>query len=460
MAAPLVDVLFERVAQSADAIVFTRGSDRWTNSEFLATCLRLASRLREQTGDGAAIAVSAESQALLPFLIWSTVIAEIDLWLLPALPAGAPQLEQASGLPVRIIYSDGPAFVADDRWQPLASLLSNLPVDSIHRPDSSRQAAFVFQTSGTEGEPKSIRCEHWQFAQVLRVMRECGALNHAISTQVYLSQPLPHSYGLCSFLEYCAAGGSVVLPPERSPLGPAGDLMQMTSSIQAIEGVPYFWSQFAKLRSRLDLPELRHLGIGGGRVDALVMKAVLTRFPDVTVSVRYGLTETPSVATHKVYTPPHGADWISSGRVVPAYEVEIQDTSDQVVPDGTEGEIVIRGDCVAAPSGILRTGDLGYFDQQRELVVTGRRSAFIKRRGFRLSPETIESAATRCDDVVDCRAIGVDDRLILEVVCQTELSAARLLDQLRALLPATMVPDEVRRVAAISRTFSGKIKRS
>ena len=458
----LADFILQRTQRSVDRTILTRGSDRWTNGEFLTTCRRLASRLRDEASDVSAIAVSAESSAWLPFLVWATVIAEIDLWLLPALPAGATLLEHTRSLPTRVIYSDAPGLVPDDRQRPLNALFAELPVDpgSGSGSGSGRRAAFVFQTSGTEGAPKSVRCEHWQFAKVLSAMLDCGALNHAIDTQVYLSQPLQHSYGLCSFLEYCAAGGSVVLPPERSPLGPAGDLMQVGSGVQAIEGVPYFWSQFAKLQKRLDLPDLRHLGLGGGRVDPAVMEKVLARFPQATVSVRYGLTETPSVATHKVYVPPHGADWSSSGRVVPAYRVEVQDPSGQVVLDGTEGEIHVMGDCVAAPLGDLRTGDLGYFDSRGELVVTGRRSAFIKRRGFRLSPETIESAATGCDGVIDCRALGVDDRLILEVVSDVELSVPKLFDQLRARLPASMVPDHVRRVVTIARTYSGKIKRS
>ena len=70
------------------------------------------------------------------------------------------------------------------------------------------------------------------------------------------------------------------------------------------------------------------------------------------------------------------------------------------------------------------------------------------------------SARTSGDGVIDCRALGVDDRLILEVVSDVELSVPKLFDQLRARLPASMVPDHVRRVVTIARTYSGKIKRS
>ena len=457
----LVDILCQRANQDPNGLLFTRGQQSWSNGEFYAVCRRLASRLQEDAGSAGAIGVSAESSGLLPFLIWSSVLAKVDLWLLPALPTESALQQSIRSLPLQVVYSDARILEENERVRPLSGLLEDLPSEDIDLPiDSDGRSAFVFQTSGTEGAPKSIRCEHWQFARVIAAMSTCGALEHANGVRAYISQPLQHSYGLCSFLEYCAAGASILLPAERSPLGPVGDLMNTGDLVQAIEGVPYFWSQFAQLQTRLDLPALRHLGIGGGRVDPAVMQKVLTRYPHATVSVRYGLTETPSVATHKIYKPPHGNNWSSSGRIVPAYQVEIHDSTGHVVSSGTEGEIVVSGEAVAVPSRVLHTGDLGYFDEANELVVTGRRSAFIKRRGYRLSPEAIESVAADCSGVVDCRAIGRDERLILEVVGPDELSIPLLMEQLRHQLPSAMVPDEVQRVQSIERTYSGKIKRS
>jgi acyl-CoA synthetase (AMP-forming)/AMP-acid ligase II len=461
----LAEVLAARVRSQPHAPFLTRGEECWSNQEFFEICRRLAFGLKRAAGDSAAIGVSASSSARLPFLIWASVLAEVDLWFLPVLPTEQLLLDSVKKLPLGISFTD--TALADTPFldtarplRPLESLLDGIDANPVPAGHPPRTGRFVFQTSGTEGAPKSIACEHWKFARVINAMLTCGALNHAVCARVYVSQPLQHSYGLCAFLEYVSAGGEIVLPPEASPLGPAGDLMQIGGTIQAIEGVPYFWSQFAQLQKRFELPALRHVGLGGGRVDAVVMQKIFSRFPAVTMSVRYGLTETPSVATHKVYTPPHGDVWPSSGRIIPAYQVEIRDGDDCPVPPGTEGEIHVVGECVSSPDGVLKTGDLGYIDGSGELIVTGRRSAFIKRRGYRLSPETVESAAASLEGIADCRAVGVDEKLVLEVVSGKDLSVPLLLEQLRSQLPATMVPDEIRRVESIPRTYSGKIKRN
>ncbi len=458
----LAEVLRAR-AHNAPNAPFLHGADRsWTNAELYEHCRSLAARLRKEAGDAGAIGVCAESSRLLPYLIWGAVLARIDLWMLPGFGSAAALAAYAASLPLGAVYTDLEDAGGDERRRPLSSVLEAAPSsDKSFDGQRAKQPAFVFQTSGTEGAPKSVRCEHWTFARVLKSMQACGALDHARGARVFISQPLVHSYGLCAFLEYSSVDAHFISGSDRSALGPVGDLMraEIGERVEAIEGVPYFWAQLAQFQRRLKLPALRHMGVGGGRIDAAVTRKLVAAYPAATISIRYGLTETPSVATHKVYSPPHGDEWLSSGRPIPEYRVEIRDGDDHV-PNGSEGEIVVLGECVADPSGVLRTGDLGYFDPSNELIVTGRRSAFIKRRGYRLSPEQIESAAAAFDGVVDCRAVGRDDRLILEVVARAELSVAALLAQLRSSLPPAMVPDEVRRVEAVPRTYSGKVRRT
>jgi acyl-coenzyme A synthetase/AMP-(fatty) acid ligase len=458
----LAEVLRARRRRAPNAPYLHDAARSWSNAEFHAHCSSLAARLREEAGPASAIGTCAESSRLLPFLIWGTVLARIDLWLLPSFRSVAALAAYADKLPLGAIYTDIADVDSGERLRPLSSVLQAAPGSEPSSDDClAKRPAFVFQTSGTEGAPKSVRCEHWTFARVSAAMQACGALDHARRARVFISQPLVHSYGLCTFLEYSSVDGEIVSGSDGSALGPVGDLMraEIGGRVEAIEGVPYFWAQFAQFQHRLVLPALRHIGFGGGRIDAAVTRKLVAAYPRATISVRYGLTETPSVATHKVYSPPHGDEWPSSGRPIPAYRVEIRD-GDVRVSDGDEREIVVLGECVAAPSGVLLTGDLGYFDSAGELIVRGRRSAFIKRRGYRLSPEQIESVACTCDGVVDCRAVCRDDRLILEVVAPAELSVLALLAKLRSSLPPAMVPDEVRRVEAVPRTYSGKVRRT
>ena len=118
------------------------------------------------------------------------------------------------------------------------------------------------------------------------------------------------------------------------------------------------------------------------------------------------------MVTHKVFRPPHSGEWRVSGPLIPAYDLAIETDDRRPAAANEEGEIVVRGPCVCAYRGQqlseLRTGDIGYLTAGRELVVVGRRSAFIKYRGFRLSPEQIESVIASCAGVEESRVCVIE----------------------------------------------------
>jgi len=117
----------------------------------------------------------------------------------------------------------------------------------------------------------------------------------------------------------------------------------------------------------------------------------------------YGLTEaTPIICTN---TPPRHK-FGTSGVVLPSIECRIMKDDEQEALPGIPGELVIRGENVMkgyyknpkASDEVLRdgwlwTGDLGYFDKDGFLVITGRAKALlIAADGEKFSPETIEEA--------------------------------------------------------------------
>lgn len=125
----------------------------------------------------------------------------------------------------------------------------------------------------------------------------------------------------------------------------------------------------------------------------------------------YGLTEaTPIISAntpgrHKLGT---------SGMVLPGIECKISDESGNPLPQGRQGEIVIRGENVmkgyylnpeatvaTIRNGWLWTGDLGYFDEDGFLVVVGRQKALlISANGEKYSPEGIEEAIVNSSDII------------------------------------------------------------
>ncbi|MCF7948063.1 MAG: AMP-binding protein [Spirochaetia bacterium] len=126
----------------------------------------------------------------------------------------------------------------------------------------------------------------------------------------------------------------------------------------------------------------------------------------------YGLTEAAPVISSNL---PSIHKFGSSGRVAPTVECKILNDEGGETGFGEVGQIVIRGDNVMKgyfknPSetketiqeGRLFTGDLGYYDEDGFLVVTGRAKALlIGPDGEKYSPEAIEEAIINSTDLID-----------------------------------------------------------
>lgn len=142
--------------------------------------------------------------------------------------------------------------------------------------------------------------------------------------------------------------------------------------------------------------------VGGGALLDLSQQQFFAAI-GVPVYQGYGLTEaTPIISAN---TP--GAFKLgTSGKVIPNVECKIIDDKGNVLPQGSKGQIVIRGNNVmmgyylneeatekSVQNDWLFTGDLGYFDKDDFLVVVGREKALlIAPNGEKYSPEGIEEA--------------------------------------------------------------------
>ena len=436
----------------------------------LAQCLASSDGMARRQS----VAVSTETPEYLAYALWAAAFADISIVLLPLCRDAQVMLSAMQETAVDVLLTDEPQLLQESWCQDLKALLrrcvsedGQTEVSAETLPAASRdgEAGIIFQTSGTQAEPKWVRCEYGKFYAVIDCMRHKGALEHARGQSVFLTPPLYHSYGVSALLEYTSVGGTVILPQGNSPLGPVGELRDpvLRERVTAIEAVPYFYTQLSRLADRFKMPALNHFGLGGGGLDGIAFARLCELYPAVTVSVRYGMTETPSVVSQKLFRRPFQGDWRSSGRVLPVYTVEIVDAAGRTQARDQEGEIIVSGDCVGRYLGQtgsrLLTGDTGYLSSGGELVITGRKSLYIRNRGFRLSPERIESVIASCAGVQDCRVRMSDDRLVAEVVYDDSLSQRELLAFVAARSPSYALPDEVVKVKRVPRTDSGKIRR-
>jgi long-chain acyl-CoA synthetase len=136
----------------------------------------------------------------------------------------------------------------------------------------------------------------------------------------------------------------------------------------------------------------------------------------------YGLTEASPVVCCSALRIPAKPN--SIGQPLPATDLRFADLDDpaKIVPLGERGELLVKGpqvmlgyyDSPAATEavfadGYLRTGDVGYMDEEGYVFLVDRIKDLIICSGFNIYPRVIEDALYRHDAVDEVNVIGVPD---------------------------------------------------
>lgn len=416
------------------------------------------------------IAVSYTNPEVLFFVIWACIKSDLSLVLLP--PLKDPEYI------TKILKQTGASYVISDIPE-LESISRNIELDNVIKKSCDReckflphsfstdsptnQAAFIFHTSGTTGMPKLVKIEYSKFNMSLNCLFENDMMLYTIDQNTYIVPPLFHSYGLSSMLEYTKGGSAIKLPAGANFLDTVQELTTVGTKITAIEGVPFFYHYLILLSSKLQLKNLRHIGFGGDAVQNELINTLKDKFYGISFSIRYGLTETPSVVSLNVIHAPY-ADIELGGKILPIYDVKTLSSTNS----DEDFRILIKGDCIGsymdsvldASADWFETGDNGYINNER-LYVTGRESAFIKNRGYRISPVIIESIIRNYKGIKDCVVYSHDGELSAKIIADDHDNSLKqkLFSELNKKLPDYYVPKNIIVCEHIPRTISGKIIR-
>ena len=171
----------------------------------------------------------------------------------------------------------------------------------------------------------------------------------------------------------------------------------------------------------------------------------------------------------------------SVGEVVPGYRARVLDDDGREAPDGEVGTLWIEGDTAALcywnehekskrtfNGDLVNTGDLFARDGDGFFWYRGRSDELIKVGGIWIAPSEVEHCLLSHPDVVECAVVGFEEdgltltraHVVLRVgsAASDELAAA-LQDHVRGRLSPHKYPRDVRFVAELPKTPSGKIDR-
>ncbi len=310
--------------------------------------------------------------------------------------------------------------LADARLLPAAGLARGEAAWPAVAP-GPREPGLLLFTSGSTGHPKGVLLSHGGLMNNAR-----GVLAHTGLTpadRLLHVMPLHHTNALNNqVFAPLLAGACVALAGRFRAEDMPGLLQAWRPTIMT--GVPTMYARMLDLPfDPASLAGLRFARCGSAPITEALHRRI-EAFLGCPLIVSYGLSEATCTSTMN----PPGARRIGSvGTVLAGQRVTLRLPDGREAPAGGEGEICIEGGSLmlgylgvaqeSAPAAPVRlaTGDLGRFDADGYLTITGRIKDVIIRGGENISPALIEGVVTAMAGVAACCVVGAPDDDLGEV---------------------------------------------
>jgi amino acid adenylation domain-containing protein len=358
--------------------------------------------------------------------------------------------------------------------------------------DDVRARMYMIYTSGSTGQPKGA------------VLRHDGVLNHVYAllepiplsdTYRFLqSAPVSSDISVWQFLAPTVVGGATVIADYETVLDPNALFRCIRDNdVNVAELVPALAQGILNEIDKLDeeqraLPHMQCMIITGEALPPQQVNDWLSFYPLVPVMNAYGPTEASDDILFSLFDQPLDASVssVTIGKPVANCSIILLDPNLKPVAAGFDGEICITGIGVgegywnkpektkevflenpfARLNGeqMYRTGDIGRWAPNGEMIFLGRRDAQVKIRGNRIELEEIESALRNLNGVNEAIAVVKvldKEKVIVAYIVEMEdgLADNELRKAVAEVLPTYMVPAYFERLDELPILPNGKIDR-
>ncbi|MDD5457170.1 MAG: amino acid adenylation domain-containing protein [Candidatus Margulisbacteria bacterium] len=340
----------------------------------------------------------------------------------------------------------------------------NLPVIN-----KSTDLAYIIYTSGTTGKPKGVMIEH------KGVINLCFWHNNYFTIKDKIISACFSNFQFDAFvweiLPYLINGSVIHLLSEKNKLDPISLNNYFKKNVINICFLP---TQICKEFVKLNNTSLKLLLTGGEALTNVDNKN------NYQIINNYGPTENTVVSTffrlNKSFDP------IPIGRPINNTAIYIFNKTNQLMPIGVPGELFVGGDGLARgylnrpdmttqkfinnpldkTEKLYKTGDLGFWSENGEIIFMGRADNQVKIRGFRIECGEIEAYLLKYPQLtnvfVTALEFGNNDKRLCAYFTATKiLDRKEIKNFLSKRLPSYMVPAYFIQLENFPLNRSGKI---
>ncbi|MCB0212276.1 MAG: amino acid adenylation domain-containing protein, partial [Anaerolineae bacterium] len=306
----------------------------------------------------------------------------------------------------RLSDNSGTTLCLDTDWPLIAAADAENPVGRGTLPN----LAYVLYTSGSTGQPKGVMIEHRNLTNLVRGLKEIIYQDYGASQRVALVAPYIFDASVQQIFAALTLGHTLYIVPEEARLDGASLVRYYNRhDIDISDGTPvHLRLLLAGLPQTQTELQVKHFIIGG---EALLRQDVerfihqLAGLPPKITNV-YGPAECCVDTTWYPINPDDLGqfDSIPIGKPLPNTQIYILNEANRPQPIGVPGEVCIagagvgrgylgRGDLTAEKfvenpfevgTKLYRTGDLGTYLPNGDILFVGRKDTQVKIRGYRI----------------------------------------------------------------------------
>lgn len=306
-----------------------------------------------------------------------------------------------------------------------------------HYQMSSNDLAILPYSSGTTGMPKGVMLTHKNLVSNMEMVeyttkeRLWRHTTADFQEVVPLIIPFFHIFGLnAATLPRLYNGTKIITLPKFVPEVFVDILTK--KNITGLFAVPSLitFINICPLLKKEIFQNIHHIITGATPLPEVDVERFYERYQissdDLKFSQGYGMTETSPVICLDSWSRKPS----SIGQNIAGCEIRLVDsaTNEDISVAGQKGEIWARGPHIMKGylnnekatsemivDGWLKTGDIGYFDDEFYFFVTDRKKDLIKVKGFQVPPAELEALIKRHPNVIEAAVIGIPNERFGEI---------------------------------------------